>query len=775
MSLRSDGPRRSPLLQKLESAKEPRREGTQKATKNEPTRAALRADSFQPPARKPVELSPSAAPRAAVATALATPTSRTVAAAAVAPEAATPPSRGAEAANRVNDAYTKAPEGERARAAAEALQREAEALKDDPEALAELYEGSRETVQKVAEELGRRVVENDDGQTEETVRALAFAADHLGAEATQQIGQALAKAVPDDGDLNELDDALWHLAEDGLGLNLSTAVVSELGKLGKSEAANELTDVLVESISTARGEFQDAQNRVDTLNEELAYMVQSYGGLLNEEQRQAAVNDFKTRHADAYAALEREAAEFTQVLGSVAQLSDGSGAVAGLSEDNRAEVLEEANKALVNVFPRLGDTEAGAMALAQALEAQGRGEPTFLDQVTELTQNLTDEQVKDLASDETEAAGFGDLVSFQQGVAETMFTAATLHISLHPERAQRTLDGLKQNAALFGVDAAKLQTLADDVTALASATDAAEIDRLKKKISEQSGDLEFLSPSTRAGQAFGAFTTVLGVIGAAGSLENWDELELQDKIGAIGGALDTGIGAYQTIMGVAGRASSISTVAGRASGVLGGLGVVLDGLSAVDAFRNGDYVSGAGYSASAVGGAILTAAAFSNAVPGAGQIAAGVLIAVGFGLNQWAHVRESNKHEGPAQDFLEGAGLSSKLAEELSNHTGNGFPAGPALVEVAKLLNIPPDQLLAHLETKSEGELQSLIEGAVHRVEMEGEGEERGFPPTGDDAEAIRKWPEDTQWGLPRPDSIEGLAVWMQRQGFLPEGVQVPA
>jgi hypothetical protein len=773
MSLRSDGPRRSPLLQKLESLKETRREETQKAKKNEPTRAALRTDSFQPAARKPVELSPATALRAAAAATApeqAAPTTR-----AFAPESAAPPSRGAEAANRVNEAYANAPEDERARAAAEALQREAEALKDDPEALAELYEGSKETVEKVAEDLGRRVSENDDGQTEETLRALASAADHLGAEATQGIGEALAKALPNQDNLNELDDELHSLAEDGLGLNLSTALVSELGKLGKSEAANELTDVLTEGISTARGEFQDAQNKVDELNEELAYMVQSYGGLLSEDQLQAAVEDFKTRHADEYAALEREASEFTQVLDSVAQLSGGSGAVAGLSEDNRAKVLEEANKALVNVFPRLGDTEAGALALSQALEAQGRGEPTFLDQVTELTKNLTDEQLKDLASDETEAAGFADVVSFQQGVAETMFKAATLNISLHPERAQATLDGLKQNAALFGVDAAKLQTLADDVTALASATDAAEIERLKTKISDQSKELEFLSPSTRAGQAFGAFTTVLGVIGAAGSLENWDELNLQDKISAIGGALDTGIGAYQTILGVAGRASSISSLAGRASGVLGGLGVVLDGMSAVDAFRNGDYVSGAGYSATAVGGAILTAAAFSNAVPVAGQIAAGVLIAVGFGLQQWAHVRESNKHEGPAQDFLEGAGLSSKLAEELSNHTGNGFPAGPAIVEVAKLLNLSPEQLIAHLETKSEGELQSFIEGAVHQVEMEGEGDERGFPPTGDDVEEIRDWEGNGRWPLPKPDSIEGLAVWMERQGFLPEGVHVPA
>jgi hypothetical protein len=37
------------------------------------------------------------------------------------------------------------------------------------------------------------------------------------------------------------------------------------------------------------------------------------------------------------------------------------------------------------------------------------------------------------------------------------------------------------------------------------------------------------------------------------------------------------------------------------------------------------------------------------------------------------------------------------------------------LVEVAKRLTIPPQDLIAHLETKSESEFQSLIEGAVHQ------------------------------------------------------------
>jgi hypothetical protein len=846
MTLRFESPRRSPLVQKLETPKELRREEAVKPLKSPPPPAISRADTFQPATtRAPVQLSASIAPRgnaaaeisngvasrqsaitglanggtlrgsalSALANGGSLPSNAlaalsnggnlrestrvrladsgalpgTTAAAAsdtgAAPsyavdpgqETAGPPTPGAAAAERVNEAYANAPEEERAQAAAETLQREAEALQDNPEALAALYAASEETIQNIAADLGRRVAENDDGRTEETLRALAIATDHLGPEATQEIGAALAEALPEQSNLNQFDDALHDLAEQGLGLNLSTAVVSELGELGKTEAANELTDVLTQGLSTARTQFEEAQARVDELNQELAYLVQSNSGILSQAQLEAAVNDFKARHSEEYAALETEAAQFSEILDSVAQLSDAEGPGAALSEENRAAVIEEANRALVNVFPRLGDTAAGSTAIGNALEAQGRGEPTFLDQVSELAENLTDEEVKALASDATEAAGLDDQAKFAQRVGETLFKAATLHIAVDPARAQGVLDGLKANADLLGTDPARLQTLADDVTALAAATDPAEIQRLQEKIRTETEDLPFLDPSTRAGQAFRGFATVFGLIGAVGDVENWDQMNLQEQIRAVGGALETGVGAYETILGVAGRASSISPAVARAGGVLGGLTAVLDGISAVESFRNGDHVAGAGYSASAIGGAILTAAALSNAVPVAGQIIGGVLVAVGFGLQQWAHVQEANKYEGPTQEFLEGAGLSPKLAEELSNHTGDGFPAGPAIAEVAEYLGIPPEQLTAHLQTLSEGELQRFVEDAVHAVEVEGEGDDRRFPQSGDDADQIRDWDENSGLPIPEPDSIEGLAVWMERMGYLPEGTQVPA
>lgn len=44
-------------------------------------------------------------------------------------------------------------------------------------------------------------------------------------------------------------------------------------------------------------------------------------------------------------------------------------------------------------------------------------------------------------------------------------------------------------------------------------------------------------------------------------------------------------------------------------------------------------------------------------------------------------------------------------------------------------------------------------------VELEGEGDERAFPQDGRRREGAPRCPENLLWRLPKPDSIEGLAV----------------
>lgn len=621
--------------------------------------------------------------------------------------------------------------------------------------------------------IGEAVSRGEGEDTEPAVELLADLADRGGPELAQSLAQKLASKVPNASDLVKLDDKLHDLAGSGRGVSLSVSLVSELQAAGKTQAAAELTDVVTRGIDHLRGEYESAQNKVDDLNAQLASYVGSFGELLTPQQKTDAINAFKEKHAEDYARLERAAQQFGQNIDAIADAADPNGPLASLPAESREAIRDAANRAIVNVYPRLGDTTAGSEVVADQLEKQGRGEPSALDVITTL--QLSDAEVKEYASDETESLGISDWVGFQKGAAETAFKGAALRIATNPGSAQNLTEGLLRNSEALGVPRAKLQAVLTDVQALATTTDPAQRAVIEGRIRTNTEDLGILDAETRAGQAFRGFATVLGVVSAAEGISNWGDASNIERIQTVAGALDTGIGAYELVLGVTGRAASISALAGRAAGVLGGLGAVLEGISAVDSFRNGDYVSGTGHSLTAIGSGVLAAAAIPNLVPVAGQIAAGVLIAVGFGLTQWARVQEANKNEGPVQDFLEGAGLSPKLAEELSNHTGNGYPAGPALIAVAERLGLSGPELLTHLQGKSESELQRLIENAVHQVELEGDDDARAFPETGDDVERIRRYYETTprppRQVPPEPDSIEGLAVWMQYNGYLPAGV----
>ncbi len=630
----------------------------------------------------------------------------------------------------------------------------------------------------LTEHIGRAVGAGDGEATEVAVELLADLADQGGPEMSETIARSLAEAVPNQSDLVKLDDKLHSLAEDGRGVTLAVDLVEELSEAGKLDAANELTDVVTTGIDALRSDYEDAQSRVDELNEELAYMVGNFEGLLTPEQKQAAIADFHERHAEEYEALERAAERFGQNVDAIAAVLDPDSPISAMGGDNLADLRESAHRAFINVLPRIAETAAGGQMVAEALEAQGRGEDTWLDAATGI--ELSDEQVREYASDDIEALGINDLLSLNHTMAGTLFSGATLGLLGDTTNHDDLVRGLERYAGRLGIDPELVSQINADVRALGALgenPDPAEVRRLQDRIRANTDELEALDPNSRAGQAFRGFATVLGAVNAINGLSDFGDATLEERIGTIAGTLETGLGAYELVLGATGNAAKIPGFVGPAGAVLGGVSAVLSGIAATEAFRNGDWVSGTGHSLTAVGSGILAVAAASNVVPVWGQVTAGVLLAVGLGLNQWASVQESNKWEGPSEDFLRGAGISQKLAEELSNHGGDGFSAGPAIVALADYLDISGPELLRHLETLSESQLQNFIERGVHKLELEGEGADARFPETGEDAERMREFIENGPAGLrtPEPDSLQGLALWMQHFGYLPPGVTVPA
>ena len=83
---------------------------------------------------------------------------------------------------------------------------------------------------------------------------------------------------------------------------------------------------------------------------------------------------------------------------------------------------------------------------------------------------------------------------------------------------------------------------------------------------------------------------------------------------------------------------------------------------------------------------------------------------------------------------------------------------------------------MAHLETLSESQLQQLIEQGVHKLEPDSGEDENEFPAWGDDVEAFERFAQQTggRRYVPQPDSLQGLALWMQHFGYLPPNATLP-
>jgi hypothetical protein len=563
---------------------------------------------------------------------------------------------------------------------------------------------------------------------EANVKALLAVGNLATPAAAASLAKTLAAHVKTGTQAQQLGDWVKQAVTSGSGSAVGAALVGALQSAGKTEAASKVATGLTAGLSAVRAEFEKAQARVDALNEELGNLVSRAQGLLTPDQLQVAMEDFRKRNAGAYEALETAGARYAAAMGGAVTAAgqDGTGALANL----RAE----AQKFIGGNLEALGQTVAGAELLGAELELLGKGSDNLFSRIQKLN---------------------GD-VGVVKNLAETAFEAAATLAAADPKRLGGFLDGLRGLEGPLGLKPGLLEPLLDDVARLQTAT-GAELKAVTGRIEATMSDLGIASSTSRLGRALGGLSVVAGTIGIVDGVRNFGEAGLAERAKVVADGLSTGVDALQ----VFGKAARFTKFAGPLAGAVSS---VLEGLSAVQAFRDGDMVLGFSHTASALGGGLLAVAAVSSAIPG-GAVVGGVLLAVGAGLGQYAKVRESNKYEGPLEDFLRAGGMSQKLAEELSNHGGDGFPAGPALNALASHLDMDMTAFMAFLETKSESELQRFIERAVHALEPNAEGE---FVSTGPDAEALRSAPLE----FVRPSSLEGLAVWAARQGMLPPGVR---
>ena len=165
-------------------------------------------------------------------------------------------------------------------------------------------------------------------------------------------------------------------------------------------------------------------------------------------------------------------------------------------------------------------------------------------------------------------------------------------------------------------------------------------------------------------------------------------------------------------------------IAGR---LLAGVGVLVNGWNAINAFSEGDTAVGALHVTTIAG----TAAGIFGAGSWLGPVgwAAAAVSVVGLGIIE--NTRHNNRFETQdMQDFLAASGLSDDAAAVLYDTTGNAVSPVPFLLHYAAAHGLSPQETVSWLnQLAADGQLGSVV-GLAHRAIDASGGDGTGIPAT---------------------------------------------
>jgi hypothetical protein len=302
--------------------------------------------------------------------------------------------------------------------------------------------------------------------------------------------------------------------------------------------------------------------------------------------------------------------------------------------------------------------------------------------------------------------------------------------------------------------------------------------QLGQTSAELKGDIEGLEAEGKLPkdgvltQSLKGIGVVFGLYGATKDLvTGFNSADFQDKVKLVADQLGADAGAGTFVLEALGKASETLKTFGAATAAISG---VISAFEALDLFSKGKVAEGIASSASAIGGLLITAGELGLEVPG-GQIIGGVLIVAGalgeLVVNWYESNDRERKFEKDAQIFLEAGGVPPNVAHLLAKDVDDqGNNSGMAMNAIAKRLGMSTSQFYAWLSTKSDGEIQQVID-ATHHI-----GKNK-------DGTCVATSPADPYAGPGRtvnagragnrtveadPQSVQGLYNWLAYKGLLP-------
>ena len=537
---------------------------------------------------------------------------------------------------------------------------------------------------------------------------------------------ALTKLIVD-GTPHQYSPVMMQLQsrlEKGEGLVEAVELRDAFKAAGKTALASTIEAPLTSKVNALKADFADKGEKVKKLNTDLARLVVGFGPLLPPEKRQAAIEGFKAKHKEEYAAWEAAGARLAPAV---------------------QYAMEGNDPKLEQLLPDFLATKAGEASMMQALALQAEGKPSLLDRVPDLVKK---------ANEGAKLAGHVS-TALAKGVGKQVLD---LTRGGKLVEAQALLQSLERNADLFGVSAEAMEKLTGRMSDVLKGGGKDAV----KALTQEFQDVETSVPGFegRRGQALKGLGLALSAVAVVDKLGKFDELSIKDQMSTIAEGLGVGVDGGLLAMEVFGAssASKLLMLGKGVSAATGAVAAVMDGISAVEAFREGKHAEGVASSASAVGGAILATAAFTaaagaQAIPVAGQVVGAVLV-VGGTVAKWViESRDAQKAEdrieADANAFLRAGGVSARAADALDDLLRkDGRNIGPLLQQMAKSLGMEPEALFKHLvKDENAAKLKKYVEWTKDfPVDSRGE-----FKRTG-------------------PKSIEVALIWLREDGLMPPG-----
>ena len=504
--------------------------------------------------------------------------------------------------------------------------------------------------------------------------------------ALQQLTLEVGKQVT--GMDSQVIQTLDAKMKNGEGLDEAYELASGLRRAGKKDLADKLDGLIETRVTELSSNFEKASEKIAGVKGDLGRLTAGFGPLLGAKQ-QEAMNAFKARHAGEFEAWEASGAK----LANAAKFLEG-----------HSRRFEKAYEQL----PEACETIGGQKVVAAAVKDLAAGKPSFL------------ENAKDI----------GKLGKYAPQLVVKSIGQEALNLAAagKTEEAKKVLDQLKAAGGVMKVEGKKID---------------GAIDALKNVVDGKPGAVEAFDKELRKVKAdAGAFNALKGLAWATSVMAGIehlgsDKLKTQVKgmteiISPTGESVAWGLQAIVdakktawTEAGLIGR-TTVMTDAVALSKTVGGFasafGAVLDGVSAVQSFKNGELMDGTGSTMSAIGGAVLAvdtlaAAAGMQVVPVWGQIAGAALVIGGTIVKGISAERKAAKKEKAAEDdaeaYLVGGGVDPKKAETLSDvKRADGRNVGMMIMQIAPAMGMTPQQLWAKVQQLPAGKMQDFIDMA---------------------------------------------------------------